>query len=906
MSIQVKHIKEANKFFKKGDYLTALDHYEKASDFYRVNGPKTLFESLQFNTKVCTIRHKESHLKRSFKVTRGQNDIFLLVNPSHAHKTEIQFWNEFVENALYYNYLVVDLNFRKVNAFKGASTFVHPARLADLSKKLSVFIDKPLPSWANMDLVDLYADWEHRRWQIEKYSSNVRTGCICLISYIDYVINKLKPAIVLTTNKIDPPNHFAFLASKYYGIEYRFIERSPLNSHLVESNGMFQEANFCEDVVSQLLGFVQSNTQPRISSDEIASSILRNPYGFRDNEAVKELLVNLSEISHPLFFLPLDNLLWTGWAQNDHPQGNIDYAIFRDVEHTLRTINNIVVHQFGGTLLIKPHPSCREWMRLRDCLPQLNFTESDLDTLCDASDVILSFLTKVSYLGLSKCKPVVSFGSGLLDHLGVTFQVKSPNNLIEVLNQAARGKGLKEKLRKFNNLLPYLSQRFFSKGSLVVDDFIRKMDKSVERPNKNTTELISATLDRSFQQKNSNLMLHINCRTFSPCEKPLIIFDVSRLLSARLLYSGVSRYVKSVARQLLLNKKLNVVLGYFPQKNPWGASAYHFNQLRKSLSENIVFLEDAFNYADSLGKQYIYHSPINPLPAFGQHINMRRVITIHDVLHITLPDYYHAENYITPNIIESIDLKRDGVVFVSDYSMKDFEKLTGEAPYKKTVTHLAPDLSFQKPDFFWLEKNFKDLTFFDYIIFPCQCDHRKGFNRMFRISMAWLNASPLQRRVVVFGSEPNKKWYDSLLSQCDREIQSRFFYFSKLPDERLAALYNRSRALLYLSEAEGFGLPPLEAMYSGCPPVMLDNTSLREVYKDWRLLLKNNATDAEVLDSLEKLSADNVYYSLMCSKAQKYASRFSGLNSANLLIELYFEILGIQEPELKTEQLNFD
>jgi glycosyltransferase involved in cell wall biosynthesis len=50
-----------------------------------------------------------------------------------------------------------------------------------------------------------------------------------------------------------------------------------------------------------------------------------------------------------------------------------------------------------------------------------------------------------------------------------------------------------------------------------------------------------------------------------------------------------------------------------------------------------------------------------------------------------------------------------------------------------------------------------------------------------------------------------------------------------VPDAELADLYGRARAFALLSEYEGFGHPPLEALGSGVPPVLLDTEVAREV-----------------------------------------------------------------------------
>jgi glycosyltransferase involved in cell wall biosynthesis len=53
-----------------------------------------------------------------------------------------------------------------------------------------------------------------------------------------------------------------------------------------------------------------------------------------------------------------------------------------------------------------------------------------------------------------------------------------------------------------------------------------------------------------------------------------------------------------------------------------------------------------------------------------------------------------------------------------------------------------------------------------------------------------------------------------------------------LPDVDLTRLYQRASVFAFLSEYEGFGLTPLEAMASGAVPVVLDTAVAREIYGD--------------------------------------------------------------------------
>ena len=60
------------------------------------------------------------------------------------------------------------------------------------------------------------------------------------------------------------------------------------------------------------------------------------------------------------------------------------------------------------------------------------------------------------------------------------------------------------------------------------------------------------------------------------------------------------------------------------------------------------------------------------------------------------------------------------------------------------------------------------------------------------------------------------------------QIESQVRWHEYVTDEQLGALYAGARAFAFLSEYEGLGLTPLEALAAGVPPVLLDTPVARE------------------------------------------------------------------------------
>jgi glycosyltransferase involved in cell wall biosynthesis len=78
-------------------------------------------------------------------------------------------------------------------------------------------------------------------------------------------------------------------------------------------------------------------------------------------------------------------------------------------------------------------------------------------------------------------------------------------------------------------------------------------------------------------------------------------------------------------------------------------------------------------------------------------------------------------------------------------------------------------------------------------------------------------------------------------------LRDRVVLHDFVDDAELSGLYRRARVFVFLSEYEGFGLTPLEALAAGVPIVVLDTAGAREVY--------GNAAHYVRLDTPDEVSA---------------------------------------------------
>ena len=124
----------------------------------------------------------------------------------------------------------------------------------------------------------------------------------------------------------------------------------------------------------------------------------------------------------------------------------------------------------------------------------------------------------------------------------------------------------------------------------------------------------------------------------------------------------------------------------------------------------------------------------------------------------------------------------------------------------------------------------------------------------------------------------------------DLNIEKSIVVLPQLTRRLLAAIYRRANLLLLTSEAEGFGLPVIEALACGCPVVASDIPVLREVSGsaiDYCPIADIDAWKQTVL----QLGPENSTRRLSPESAVAYATRFSWVENARKTADIYKKVL---------------
>lgn len=108
----------------------------------------------------------------------------------------------------------------------------------------------------------------------------------------------------------------------------------------------------------------------------------------------------------------------------------------------------------------------------------------------------------------------------------------------------------------------------------------------------------------------------------------------------------------------------------------------------------------------------------------------------------------------------------------------------------------------------------------------------------------------------------------------DQGLQNRVRLRSYESDEVLGDLYRKALVFAFLSEYEGFGLPPLEALASGVPAVLADTPVAREVCGDAARYVSLGNIDG-LAQSLEALLFDSRARQAILDRAPAVLARYS-------------------------------
>lgn len=298
----------------------------------------------------------------------------------------------------------------------------------------------------------------------------------------------------------------------------------------------------------------------------------------------------------------------------------------------------------------------------------------------------------------------------------------------------------------------------------------------------------------------------------------------------------------------------------------------NFFCLPEILSRSPWLLRQRLRSMDLIHPSYYHLSA----PLAWKNIPGNVVVTVHDFIMARFADRYERSEKVIQD--QSAAIKRaDHIICVSQSTQRDLLERFPQCASRSSVIPLASSLCLPPSD----AQGIYQQRYFLYV------GHR-NFYKNFYLTLqvfALLKKKYDDLRFIVVGpswSDEEKKHLYHL------GVADSVDLLEHPDDTLLAILYKYCEALFYLSEYEGFGLPPLEAMKMGAPVIALQTSSLPEVIGSGGILIEPaQASPQNIAEAVTSLLDSQKERNELSEKAVRQANQFSWERTMRETLKVY-------------------
>lgn len=286
---------------------------------------------------------------------------------------------------------------------------------------------------------------------------------------------------------------------------------------------------------------------------------------------------------------------------------------------------------------------------------------------------------------------------------------------------------------------------------------------------------------------------------------------------------------------------------------------------------------------DLLHTQYV----IPLLPVRGN------AVTIHDVLFENYPQFFNRLFVLRSRALMRWSARASDLLFsVSEYSSREIAQRYAVPRERIGVLFNAVDRSVFYPGATGSDKvQTRGLVSGGYILTVGRIEPRKNHAALLR-AYARLTSNP-PPLVIVGQRDFGYGAFEAELAKMPPTHQ--VYVISDVGDDELPALYRHAMVFVYPSFAEGFGMPPLEALASGVPVITSSSTAIPEVVGDAGLLVDPHDESA-LVSALARVVGDATLRLELARQGISRANCFSWRGSAEVLRKHYLDYFSGLQP----------
>ena len=296
--------------------------------------------------------------------------------------------------------------------------------------------------------------------------------------------------------------------------------------------------------------------------------------------------------------------------------------------------------------------------------------------------------------------------------------------------------------------------------------------------------------------------------------------------------TGVGNYLRNILERIKIPNGAILQI-YFKTEIPAhleGIAAEPI--LLESQDSNLIWQQSKLAATLNDKKVGLFFSPANSGPWFFKGIN---VITIPDLSYFRYPEWFSFKERLSRRLNTFISLRQaDRIYVISNYVGKEIEKkfkipasriLLTSCGVSKKILNLKDRPSLRKS---YRHENDKIVLYVGSIF------NRRHVPELIQA----MRDQDENTKLIVIGE--NRTFPIQDLNALIRELnlESRVKLLDYVSEELLQDYYQMADLFVYLSDYEGFGIPPLEAMSYGIPVVLSFNPAMNEIFTDAAYFVK--------------------------------------------------------------------